>query len=58
MTVDEMVAEALAEDKREGSRFDREGWSNYFLEDWKCDPNAVELAWLIYEDKVYGARPS
>jgi hypothetical protein len=45
-----MVDEALAEDKREGSRFDREGWSNFFLVDWEKDPDAVEEAWLIYDE--------
>jgi hypothetical protein len=47
----ELLAEALAEDKREGGRFDRDGWGNYFLEDWKHDPEAVEEAWRLYCQK-------
>jgi hypothetical protein len=43
-----IVKEALAEDKREGGRFDREGWSNFTLEDWRRDPDAVDEAWMIY----------
>lgn len=45
----ELLREAHAEDDREGSRFDRDGWGNFFLEDWKRDPGAVEEAWLIYD---------
>jgi hypothetical protein len=49
----ELVREANAEDDREGSRFDRDGWGNFFIEDWKRDPEAVEAAWKIYEYEVY-----
>jgi hypothetical protein len=47
--VQELLREALAEDAREGSHFDADGWSNYFLEDWKRTPAAVEDAWLAYQ---------
>ncbi len=44
-----MVAEAHDEDRRSGSRFDRDGWGNYFLETWKINPEAVRLAWTLYD---------
>lgn len=45
-----ILEEALAEDAREGSRFEREGFANFFLEDWRRDPDAVEQAWLLYDE--------
>lgn len=56
--VSELVREAYAEDAREGSHFDRDGWRNFFPEDWKRDPEAVEAAWRIYENEVYSKPPS
>jgi hypothetical protein len=49
--VQELLREALAEDARHGDDepFDADGWSNYFLEDWKRTPAAVEDAWLAYQ---------
>lgn len=47
----EILKEARAEDAREGGRFDRDGWGNFFLEDWKKDHEAVEEAWRIYNDE-------
>jgi hypothetical protein len=49
--VAELVQEALAEDKREGGRFDEDGWSNYFHEDWKICPDAVRDAWFVYDEQ-------
>jgi hypothetical protein len=45
-----IVDEARAEDRREGGRFDRDGWGNFFLEDWKRNPAAVNAAWLVYDE--------
>jgi hypothetical protein len=49
--VQAILKEAQAEDAREGSRFDREGFANYFLEDWRRDPAAVEQAWILYDER-------
>jgi hypothetical protein len=51
-----ILQEALAEDAREGSRFDREGFANYFMEDWRHDPDAVEQAWLLYDETSAPSR--
>lgn len=50
-TVEELVEEAIAEDEREGSRFDEEGWSNYFCEEWKHNPDTVKEAWVEYASR-------
>jgi hypothetical protein len=55
--ISELVREGYAEDEREGSRFDRDGWFNFFPEDLKRDPEAVEAAWRIYEHEVYSQPP-
>ncbi len=46
--IESLVIEALKEDKRTGGTFDLDGWGNFFLEDWKKDPEAVEDAWTLY----------
>jgi hypothetical protein len=43
-----LLEAAFEEDDREGSRFDHDGWGNFFLEDWKKDPEVVEAAWREY----------
>jgi hypothetical protein len=48
----ELVREARAEDDREGSHFDRDGWGNFFLEDRRREPGIVEDAWRIYEREI------
>ncbi len=48
---------ARREDCREGSRFDRDRWGNFFLEDWKRDREAVEAAWRYY-DNWHSSRAS
>jgi len=53
MTVAEILAEALAEDAREGSRFDADGFSSYFLEG--CASEEVAEAWSLYE--AYHIQP-
>ncbi len=60
LTHEERVAEivrlAHADDAEvgDGAHFDREGWSTFTLEDWKVDPDAVQEAWSIYENEVWG----
>lgn len=52
--VAELVKEAREEDAREGSKFDAAGFANFFPEENKTDPEAVEQAWRVYENEVYG----
>lgn len=55
--IKELVREAHAEDERsESGHFDREGWVNFFLEDWKRHPELVIAAWRVYENEVYGSQ--
>jgi hypothetical protein len=49
--VRDILQEAQAEDAREHGRFDREGFANYFLADWRRDPDAVEQAWILYDER-------
>lgn len=46
--VQEILREAFDEDDREGSRFDIEGFANYFLADFNLNPEAHQDAWQIY----------
>lgn len=55
--VHELVLEAHEEDARSGSHFDRDGWGNYFIEEWKINPENVTEAWAIYENEVWGLPP-
>jgi hypothetical protein len=49
--VQELLREALAEDARTGFECpDADGWNDYFREDCKRTPAAVEDAWLAYQD--------
>jgi hypothetical protein len=51
--IDSLVQEAREEDKREGSHFDRDGWGNFFLEEWKTRPEEVAAAWRIYDSLTH-----
>lgn len=51
--VADIVREALAEDEREGSHFDAEGFSNFCPEE---DPEDIRAAWLLYERIVFGGE--
>jgi hypothetical protein len=42
--IEYMVAEALAEDEREGSRFDKDGFSNFFPE-YREDAAEHDVEW-------------
>lgn len=56
MTTIEIVREALAEDKREGSHFDADSFDSFNPEEF---PWRVQEAWSIYEQIIYGgANPA
>ena len=45
----ELVREALAENEREGSKFDADGFANFFRGE---DPDKVRDAWWLYDQVV------
>ncbi len=53
-TINLLVDEALSEDKREGGRFDADGFSNFFPE---YGPVEVREAFRIYEAIRDGRAP-
>lgn len=54
LTVATLLAEALAEDAREGGRFDADGFSNFFPEEGRDNPDLVAEAWRLYQAHYAG----
>lgn len=50
MNAKDLLSEALAEDAREGSRFDADGFSNFFPEEGRDCPAMVAEAWRLYQE--------